>query len=120
MEVHLPELAFLRFSVVDVGSNCVTAQRVVPVTRLLPGYRHLRLHNELDLPLPLSQLFLCTQFMEGDLVDARDQVNGEGEIFTLVMKDLRLSDGLATSLKKNCRFLCVEIFLNQVMLYIYV
>ena len=27
-----------------------------------PGYRHLRLHNELDQPLPLSQLFLCSQF----------------------------------------------------------
>ena len=47
------------FTVVDVTSNLTTAQRVVPVNRLKSGYRHLRLHNEMDQPLPLSQLFLC-------------------------------------------------------------
>ena len=31
--------AFIRFNVVDVASNGVTAQRVVPVTKLKPGYR---------------------------------------------------------------------------------
>ena len=58
--------------VVDVASNAVASQRVVPLTRLRPGYRHLRLHNELDQPLPLSQLFLCSQFLDGDLVDDDD------------------------------------------------
>ena len=33
LELRLPELAFLRFSVLDVGSNCVTAQRTVPARR---------------------------------------------------------------------------------------
>jgi phosphatidylinositol phospholipase C epsilon len=72
VEVFLPELAFIRFTVLDVASNAVAAQRVVPITRLRPGYRHLRLHNELDQPLPLSQLFLCSQFLDGDLVDVDD------------------------------------------------
>ena len=69
IEIHLPELAFIKFTVLDVGSNFVTAQRIVPVTKLRPGYRHLRLHNEHDQPLPLSQLFLCSQFLDGDLVE---------------------------------------------------
>ena len=34
-----------------------------------PGYRHLRLHNEMDQPLPLSQLFLCSQFNEEEVDD---------------------------------------------------
>lgn len=74
IEVHLPELAFIRFTVLDVGSNMVTAQRVVPVTKLRQGYRHLRLHNELDQPLPLSQLFLCSQILDGDLVEDDDEL----------------------------------------------
>ena len=61
-----------RPQVVDVSGNTMASQRVVPLTRLRPGYRHLRLHNELDQPLPLSQLFLCCQFLDGDLVDYDD------------------------------------------------
>ena len=71
---------------VDVASNAVASQRVVPLTRLRPGYRHLRLHNELDQPLPLSQLFLCSQFLDGDLVDDDDHGANhlgaeEGDVF---------------------------------------
>ena len=62
LDLHMPDLAFIRFSVVDVTSNVTLAQRVLPLSRLRPGYRHLRLHNEMDQPLPLSQLFLCSQF----------------------------------------------------------
>ena len=68
-----------------MASNMVASQRVVPLTRLRPGYRHLRLHNELDHPLPLSQLFLCSQFLDGDLVyddDGTDHLGAqEGDIF---------------------------------------
>ena len=63
----------------------MVSQRVVPLMRLRPGYRHLRLHNELDQPLPLSQLFLCSQFLDGDLVyddDGTDHLEAqEGDIF---------------------------------------
>ena len=68
-----------------MASNAVASQRVVPLTRLRPGYRHLRLHNELDQPLPLSQLFLCSQFLDGDLVDDDDGTDHlgaeEGDVF---------------------------------------
>ena len=72
IDLHLPELAFIRFNVIDVTSNLTTAQRVIPVNRLRPGYRHLRLHNEQDLPLPLTQLFLCSQFNEEEVVEDDD------------------------------------------------
>eukprot|EP00095_Tigriopus_kingsejongensis_P008940 snap_masked-scaffold199_size265817-processed-gene-1.12 protein:Tk08940 transcript:snap_masked-scaffold199_size265817-processed-gene-1.12-mRNA-1 annotation:"1-phosphatidylinositol -bisphosphate phosphodiesterase epsilon-1-like" len=74
IEVHLPEMAFIRFTVLDVASNMLTAQRVVPVTKLKQGYRHLRLHNELDQPLPLSQLFLCSHIVDGDLVEDDEEL----------------------------------------------
>ena len=74
LEISLPHLAFIRFNIVDVTSNAVTAQRVVPVSRLRSGYRHLRLHNEQDQPLPLSQLFICSQ-IDSDVYSVG---NGEG------------------------------------------
>jgi hypothetical protein len=71
----LSQLAFLRFHVIDVASNTVTAQRVVPVGRLRPGYRHLRLHNEQDQPLPLSQLFICSQIDSDVYSDGKKSLN---------------------------------------------
>jgi hypothetical protein len=75
LDIYLPDLAFIRFTVVDVTSNLTMAQRVVPVNRLRPGYRHLRLHNDQDQPLPLTQLFLCSQFNDGGLEDGPDDTN---------------------------------------------
>ncbi len=43
MRRSLPQLAFIRFHVVDVASNAVTAQRVVPVGRLRPGVNEINL-----------------------------------------------------------------------------
>lgn len=37
LEISLPELALIRFNVIEGASNAVTAQRVVPVNRLRPG-----------------------------------------------------------------------------------
>ena len=83
-----------------MASNMVASQRVVPLTRLRPGYRHLRLHDELDQPLPLSQLFLCSQFLDGDLVDD-DGTNHlgaeEGDVFKdsgVALEDGRLKRSL--------------------------
>ncbi|KAI9566032.1 hypothetical protein GHT06_009831 [Daphnia sinensis] len=58
------DLAFLRLTVTDVASNHVTAQRVIPVNYLRPGYRHVRLNNTQNQPLPLSSLFIHTKFEE--------------------------------------------------------
>ena len=45
MEVRMPELAFLRFTVVDMTTNLSTAQRVIPVAQLRQGYRTLPLRT---------------------------------------------------------------------------
>lgn len=58
------DLAFIRFTVMDVASNHVTAQRVIPINFLRPGYRHVRLNNTQNQPLPLTSLFIHTKFEE--------------------------------------------------------
>ncbi len=58
------DLAFLRFTVTDVASNHVTAQRVIPINFLRSGYRHVRLNNSQNQPLPLTSLFVSTKFEE--------------------------------------------------------
>ena len=58
------DLAFLRLTVTDVASNHITAQRVIPINYLRPGYRHVRLNNTQNQPLPLSSLFIHTKFEE--------------------------------------------------------
>ena len=69
------DLAFLRFTVTDVATNHVTAQRVIPINFLRPGYRHVRLNNMQNQPLPLSSLFIFTKFEEEgvDLVQTQGQ-----------------------------------------------
>ena len=39
LEVRMPELAFLKFTVSDLGTNLPTSQRIIPVRQLRPGYR---------------------------------------------------------------------------------
>lgn len=67
------DLAFLRLTVTDVASNHVTAQRVIPINHLQPGYRHVRLNNTQNQPLPLSSLFIHTKFDE----EGYDVVHGK-------------------------------------------
>lgn len=55
------DLAFVRFAVVDTASSHVTAQRVVPIKALRPGYRHLRLRSAQNAPLPLASLFIYSR-----------------------------------------------------------
>lgn len=57
----------------DVASNHVTAQRVIPINHLQPGYRHVRLNNTQNQPLPLSSLFIHTKFDE----EGYDVVHGK-------------------------------------------
>jgi len=37
LEISLPQLAFIRFNVIEGTNNIITAQRVVPVNRLRSG-----------------------------------------------------------------------------------
>ncbi|XP_028393343.1 1-phosphatidylinositol 4,5-bisphosphate phosphodiesterase beta-4-like isoform X2 [Dendronephthya gigantea] len=54
--IVLPELALLRFTVLD-DSDRVLGQRVIPVSSIQPGYRHIPLWTEGCRPLSLSTLF---------------------------------------------------------------
>ena len=62
IEVRMPELAFLKFTVYDIGTNLPTAQRIVPITQLRPGYRNVTLHSPDNKQLPLSSIFICCIF----------------------------------------------------------
>ena len=66
-QINFVDLAFIRFAVVDVNSNHLCAQRVVPLQALRPGYRHLRLHNAINHPLSIGSLFLYTCSQEEGL-----------------------------------------------------
>jgi phosphatidylinositol phospholipase C epsilon len=78
------DLAFLRLTVTDVASNHVTAQRVVPVNYLRPGYRHIRLNNTQNQPLPLSSLFIHTKFEE----EGYDVIHGSSGIVKSALPSL--------------------------------
>ncbi|CAL1293730.1 unnamed protein product [Larinioides sclopetarius] len=65
--VTFVDLAFIRFSVMDMGNNHLTAQRVIPLGKLKQGYRHVRLRNAQNQPLPLSTLFIHSVWEEEGL-----------------------------------------------------
>lgn len=62
IEVRMPELAFLKFTVYDIGTNLPTAQRIVPISQLRPGFRNVRLNSPDNKQLPLSSIFICSTF----------------------------------------------------------
>ncbi|KAI5617659.1 1-phosphatidylinositol 4,5-bisphosphate phosphodiesterase epsilon-1 isoform X8, partial [Silurus asotus] len=63
-QVHFEDLAFLRLAVVENNSSQVTAQRILPLKALKPGYRHLQLRNQHNEALEVSTLFLFSRRME--------------------------------------------------------
>lgn len=56
-QVVLPDLACLRIAVYE-ESGRLLGHRVLPVTGLCPGYRHLSLRSDAGQPLNLSTLFV--------------------------------------------------------------
>ncbi|XP_064469144.1 uncharacterized protein LOC135383352 [Ornithodoros turicata] len=77
--ITFADLAFLRFSVMDVTTNHILSQRVIPLKSLKQGYRHIRLRSPQNQPLPLSSLFVHSMWEEegvelvhqnGDLVES--------------------------------------------------
>lgn len=67
--IRLPENTFVKFTVTDLLSP---AQRIIPMTSLRPGYRHVALRDERDAALELSELFIHIAFQAhlDDLVEA--------------------------------------------------
>lgn len=62
--VWFRELAFLRLTVSDAASGHALAQRTLPLSLLRPGYRHVRLHDVQNRPLPVSTLFIYSRMDE--------------------------------------------------------
>jgi phosphatidylinositol phospholipase C epsilon len=56
--VVFPDLAFVKFSVIDNTNNHLLSQRVLPLKCLRPGYRHVKLRNSQNQPLELSTIFV--------------------------------------------------------------
>ncbi|XP_059477759.1 uncharacterized protein LOC132198045 isoform X2 [Neocloeon triangulifer] len=66
-QIMFRELAFVRFSVMDANTNHLLSQRVLPLTRLRPGYRHVRLRSPQNQPMQLSTLFVYSRTEEESL-----------------------------------------------------
>ncbi|XP_076673578.1 1-phosphatidylinositol 4,5-bisphosphate phosphodiesterase epsilon-1 isoform X1 [Andrena cerasifolii] len=66
-QVMFKDLAFLRFGIVEASSHHLIAQRVIPLTCLRPGYRHVRLRSCKNKSLALSTLFIYSRLEEESL-----------------------------------------------------
>ncbi|KAK4312307.1 hypothetical protein Pmani_016237, partial [Petrolisthes manimaculis] len=64
IRVMFKDLAFVRLTVTDTVTGHTTAQRILPLKCLRRGYRHVRLRNLLNQPLPVSTLFIYTMMEE--------------------------------------------------------
>uniref|UniRef100_T1IQR7 Phosphoinositide phospholipase C n=1 Tax=Strigamia maritima TaxID=126957 RepID=T1IQR7_STRMM len=71
-KVMFSDLAFLRFTVVDAVTNHITAQRILPLRCVRPGYRHLRLRGPQNQQLPLSTIFINTRVEEEGVTNGQD------------------------------------------------
>lgn len=56
-----PELAFVKFTVVENNSNHTISQRIIPIKYFKQGYRHLKLRNNQNQPLEMSSLFVFSR-----------------------------------------------------------
>ncbi|XP_027019022.2 1-phosphatidylinositol 4,5-bisphosphate phosphodiesterase epsilon-1 isoform X2 [Tachysurus fulvidraco] len=63
-QVHFEDMTFLRLAVVENNSSQVTAQRILPLKALKPGYRHLQMRNQHNEALEVSSLFLFSRRSE--------------------------------------------------------
>ncbi|XP_063888080.1 1-phosphatidylinositol 4,5-bisphosphate phosphodiesterase epsilon-1-like isoform X4 [Scylla paramamosain] len=64
IHVMFKDLAFLRLTVTDTSTGHTTALRILPLRCLRRGYRHVRLRNLQNQPLPVSTLFIYTLMEE--------------------------------------------------------
>ncbi|XP_069116132.1 1-phosphatidylinositol 4,5-bisphosphate phosphodiesterase beta-1-like isoform X3 [Argopecten irradians] len=77
-KVVLPNLAVIRIIAFD-ENNKMLGHRILPVQGLRPGYRHLPLRNECNLPLLLPSLFVYINVM--------DYVSDQFAIFTWALSN---------------------------------
>ncbi|KAJ7987722.1 hypothetical protein DPEC_G00329440 [Dallia pectoralis] len=62
--VHFEDFCFLRITVVENNSSQTTAQRILPLRALKPGYRHVQLRTPHNEPLEVSSLFIYSRKIE--------------------------------------------------------
>ncbi|KAG1665244.1 1-phosphatidylinositol 4,5-bisphosphate phosphodiesterase epsilon-1 [Nymphon striatum] len=77
-KIAFSNLAFIKFTVTDVGTNHVSSLKVMPLRCLRPGYRHVRLRNLQNQPLELSSLFIFSE-SEEDGLDLTERMNHSSE-----------------------------------------
>ncbi|ESO98394.1 hypothetical protein LOTGIDRAFT_114718, partial [Lottia gigantea] len=63
-QVLFPDLAFIRFVVIDTNTNHLVSQRIIPLKSLRPGYRHVRLRSPSNQHLELATLFIYSKHEE--------------------------------------------------------
>jgi phosphatidylinositol phospholipase C, epsilon len=70
--VVFPDLAFVRFSVIDNNNSHVILQRVIPLKCLRAGYRHIRMRSIQNQPLDIASIFIFsrqqTEFLSPNLI----------------------------------------------------
>eukprot|EP01135_Chromosphaera_perkinsii_P011758 Nk52_evm4s2496 gene=Nk52_evmTU4s2496 len=94
--VRMPDLAFLRISVLDegvFGDPYVLGQRVIPINDLRQGYRSVVLNNSYSEELELSALFVKCKV--STVVNS-----GQGDIYAAYSKEQQLRDLLEDLAKK--------------------
>lgn len=101
-KVTFSELAFLRFSVIDVGTSHVTSQRVIPLKCLKQGYRQVRLRSPQNQPLYLSTLFIHSAWEEEglELPGDKEEQPGSGKKVKNKVKETLSADSGKNDLKE--------------------
>lgn len=116
--VLFQDLAFLRFSVFDSGTNHLLAQRVLPLKCLRPGYRHLRLRSAHNRPLNMSTLFIYSRVEEESLDNSSTGDSMERNRETECTKDTHSDSKMdSTYLNLSGMPLCVKRRMFFLMVY---
>ncbi len=109
-QINFLDLAFLRLSVSDnsggSSGKCI-CQRLLPLRRLRPGYRHVRLRAPNNTPLDHSTLFIYSRLEEEEYI----YVNGEGPPteHLKLQQELRLSLDQVSIYAASCSRLLMSV-----------
>merc|ERR1712123_501130 len=79
IKVQMMERAFLKFTVLDSTTDLATAQRIIPINQLRPGYRNVPLNSPDNKQLPLSSIFICSTFRPDSLPFNSDMDDGPNQ-----------------------------------------
>jgi len=101
IEVRVLDLAFLKFTIFDIASNLPTAQRIIPINQLRPGYRNVPLNSPDNKPLPLSSIFICSIFhpdsppLNNEIIGPNQDILQKKRMSFLVVHDISANNPYA-------------------------